>query len=519
MVKRIPWHTLVFFIYPILYLYSANAEYVEINEILIPISVSIGLAAIFVSLFKLVFKSWIKAGLSASCIALIIFNYGLYQDAFIDVFIPFYPKNIWLDHNFYKWISLTLFLLIAWRLWKTKSELIKLNALVNLISIALLLMASITIVQFQIKRFSFDANNGNGEIKTAVGIDPNRPNIYYLIMDAYTRNDILKSYFNYDNSDFTNFLKKEGFYVAEQSISNYGHTVLSIPSALNMCYMDSMVNLLGAQNTDRWPMSNYLNNSKVLRKLRTHKYKTKSYDAAMFPVAYLTSADEFYQTPGTQLSLFHNQLINITILRAFNRRRSINFISPEALHRRKIRNAFTKMEETTTLTEPQYIHGHILAPHQPFLFDKDGNDRDMKSDYNIWNPLDSTSDNSWYKEGYVEQLQYINKRLKTLITKILHESIRPSIIIIQGDHGTASELRNHKGFEGNDFKERFSILNAYYFPDKDYRRLYNEISPVNSFKVIMNKYFNGKFKMEPDKAFYSDWNQPYNFTEVTGLVR
>ena len=108
---------------------------------------------------------------------------------------------------------------------------------------------------------------------------------------------------------------------------------------------------------------------------------------------------------------------------------------------------------------------------------------------------------------------------KQLITKIIHESKRPAIIILQGDHGTASELRNHQGFENNDFKERFSILNAYYFPDKDYSMIYPEISPVNSFKVVMNKYFDKNFKLEEDKAFYGNWDRPFDLVDVTEQVR
>ena len=44
--------------------------------------------------------------------------------------------------------------------------------------------------------------------------------IYYLIFDQYARSDILKKYYNYDNSSFINSLENQGFNVAKESYSN-----------------------------------------------------------------------------------------------------------------------------------------------------------------------------------------------------------------------------------------------------------------------------------------------------------
>jgi len=517
--KQKPWHTALLAVFPILSLYAANIQYVQISDIWAPIAISLLSIFAFFSLFKLLFKSWIKAGLLASLMSIMFFNYGLYQTSMHGSSIPFYPKNIQFDHNFYKWSCLLLLVIVVWRLIKTTKPLVKLNSLLNLFAIVLVSMST-----FNISSFYFQRGQAEDvvEVENATGdeeIDPNRPNIYYLIMDAYTRQDILKDYFDFDNSEFLDFLKSEGFYVADKSISNYGQTILSIPSSMNMMYMDSVINKLGVESEDRWPMAKLLNKSKLLRKLERQKYRTVSYDASMFEVVYLHSADDFYETPGTKLSLFHNQLINTTAIRSFNQRKKIKTLSSEDFHRKKINRAFDLMETVPEETTPHYIHGHVLAPHQPFLFNKDGSPRDMVGEYNIWSPMGMENDNGWYKKGYVGQLQYINTRLKQLITKIIHESERPSIIVIQGDHGTASELRNHEGYENNDFKERFSILNAYYFPDQDYSALYPEISPVNTFKVVLNQYFDEEYELEEDKAFYSDWEHPYELFDVTDAVR
>jgi hypothetical protein len=358
------------------------------------------------------------------------------------------------------------------------------------------------------------------ESDTSSGIQKLRPTIYYLIMDAYTSNDVLRDYFDYDNSAFTDMLKSKGFYVADKSISNYGQTILSVPSALNMMYLDSIIEDLGPQNEDRWPMAKVLNNNIVLQKLKEQNYRSISFDASIMELVYLKSTDDFHETPGTQLNLFQNELLNTTALRAFNRRKKLVTTDPFDFHRKKILEAFRMMGRIAEKVEPFYVHGHVLSPHQPFVFDRNGKSVTPPwGGYSIWAPLRPDSDNSVYKKGYVEQLQYINKKLEELIDKIQSNKDRPAIIIIQGDHGTCSELRNHHGFDNNDFRERFSIMNAYYFPDQEYSDLYKGISPVNSFKVVMNKYFDGNYELEPDRAYFSDWDHPFELTDVTGIIK
>ncbi|MBO6517275.1 MAG: hypothetical protein JJ975_12060 [Bacteroidia bacterium] len=520
MLKAKPWHSLFFAAFPAVFLYSQNIEMVMFSDVIKPLTIILGLAIVLLVILRFVFKSWVKSGLLTSLIMVLALSFGPYYEYCYTWEIPFYPKNIRWDHNFYKWTSLCLILLVSWRLKKSKSKLLKINSLLNFVSVILLLFSAYSIMDFKRKEAKMeDAKFEEVMSDTTEGIQSFRPTIYYLVMDAYTRNDVLQEYFNFDNSEFTNYLKDKGFYVADKAISNYGQTVLSIPSALNMQYLDSVISVLGEKHESRWPMAKVLNNNKVLNTLKKQKYKSISFDASIFEVVYLKDVDVFHQTPGTKFSLYQNELINMSVIRAFNRRKRIVTASPEEFHRKKILEAFNVMGRIPAKSEPYYVHGHILAPHQPFLFDKDGNHVDAGYDYNIWRPFKQSSDNSAYKKGYIGQLQFVNKKLTELIDKILSESKIPPIIIIQGDHGSCSELRNHMGFEDNDFKERFSIMNAYYFPDQDYSMLYDSISPVNSFKVVMNKYFNGKYELEEDKALYSDWAYPYLLYDVTDSIK
>ncbi|HSU72625.1 MAG TPA: hypothetical protein VLJ21_02140, partial [Candidatus Binatia bacterium] len=42
-------------------------------------------------------------------------------------------------------------------------------------------------------------------------------------------------------------------------------------------------------------------------------------------------------------------------------------------------------------------------------------------------------------------------------------------------------------------------INAYYFSDGDYSGLYENITPVNSFRVVFNKYLKTNYSLLPDR--------------------
>ena len=65
-----------------------------------------------------------------------------------------------------------------------------------------------------------------------------KPDVYYIIFDAYPRSDQLLEHFGYDNREMIAFLEDNQFYVAHKSHANYPMTPLSLASSMNMQYMD-----------------------------------------------------------------------------------------------------------------------------------------------------------------------------------------------------------------------------------------------------------------------------------------
>jgi len=74
---------------------------------------------------------------------------------------------------------------------------------------------------------------------------------------------------------------------------------------------------------------------------------------------------------------------------------------------------------------------------------------------------------------------------------------------LQGDHGPWLQPK----------EKRFWILNAYYLPGHN-DELYSTISPVNTFRLIFDAYFGGKYDILPNISYFSPVPNLYEFSEV-----
>lgn len=66
------------------------------------------------------------------------------------------------------------------------------------------------------------------------------------------------------------------------------------------------------------------------------------------------------------------------------------------------------------------------------------------------------------------------------------------------------------------FQERMPILNAYYLPKDGDKYLYPDITPVNSFRLILDLYFGGDYGLLDDQYYFTFYEQPFAVCE--GLV-
>jgi hypothetical protein len=91
------------------------------------------------------------------------------------------------------------------------------------------------------------------------------------------------------------------------------------------------------------------------------------------------------------------------------------------------------------------------------------------------------------------------------------------IIVIQGDHG--SQLyADLNAMESTCYKERMSILNAYYLPGIAADQVSADVTPVNTFRLILKHYFGAPLDHLENKAYFATINAPYSFIDVTNRL-
>lgn len=496
---RPPVYPILFSIYPAVALLGVNVSEVEASVIWRPLLVLAGAALVWMSLLWLLLRDWPRAALAASLTAFLFFTYGRVYEVVKNQTLGGFIVG---RHRYLLVVWSLLAVLAIWWAWKKVKKPGALTSTLNLISAFLLIYPAYQVILYSVReaQTSRQAVSQDASIERADLPLGYAPDIYYIILDAYGRADVLEEMLGYDNTSFLSDLEGMGFYVAECSQSNYGQTMLSLTSSLNMDYLDALTDELDPNADNRAPLRALGKHNAARAFLDAQGYKIVSF-ATNFPVSEWKDADYFLAPPPQGMNEFEIMLAQTSAARA-----PMDMVSgtPEQRtgewYRRRTLFTLQQLEEVVPkLPGPKFVFAHLVIPHHPFVFGPNGEEvRESVSD------VARVPDFPVYQQGYSDHLTYINKRMEEIVRIILETAPHPPIIIIQGDHGPAP-------FDV--IERRMKILNVYYFPDAA-ADLYETITPVNSFRVIFNNYFGQDYEMLDDISYYSAYDIPYNYTIV-----
>lgn len=340
------------------------------------------------------------------------------------------------------------------------------------------------------------------------------PDIFYIILDGYGRSDMLQNEFGINNSYFIDELITRGFFVGSKSQSNYTRTLHSLSSSLNMQYIEEISTKLGGSLL-WWPLANPIQHSQVRGIFENWGYKTIFF-ASGWDYTDIRDGD-IYKTPyPIMLNNFEANFLSFTNFQLLSNidQTLIAFQSNSTL-RKTITFTLNELPEAALIPGPKFVFAHILALHPPYVLDQEGIQTNPEMSFTLKN---LNPGNIEALSSYQNQLIIINDLLLDTIDNIIHNSASPPIIIIQGDHGP-DILFNTKSIENSCLYERFSIFNAYYLPGKYKYTIPSDISPVNTFRMIFNNYFESNLDYLPNKQYISTYYQLHQFTEVTGQTQ
>lgn len=478
--RQILVYPFLFAIYPLLNLYVTNAQKIpfsSVAKILLPI---LGATLALYLVANWLLKASTSAGILTTAIAVALLYYGVFYDVVgavgtIGATVQRHQYLLLLP------VWIILFALVGVLVVRKRFESAQLNAYLNFLSVAII---GVVLVQRAISYVPSLMNNPSSAQAASSVRDDSRPvptqgrslgarievdtlpDVYYIILDAYAREDTLLEYYDFDNSAFLDSLTSKGFYIASESRSNYPQTAMSFPSSLNVDYLDA----LGILDDGLSVEERFFKSFFLVR-------KTENYVARQFSDSGYTTISFRSKSPLVNDEFdprFFNTTIGRALLPSYNMR----------VRRQDLLAIFDGLRKVPQIEGPTFTFAHILAPHPPFVFDREGNFTGVTGygSGNVWLP----------KQAYTDQLLYINHLTEDVVDTILAQSETPPIIIIQADHGTVSSWWRSR--------ESLPILNAYYLPGGG-QYLYPSITPVNSFRLVLDLYFGTDLGLLEDRSY------------------
>jgi hypothetical protein len=505
-------HPFLLAVYPILFLVAHNIAQFAVWEAFPPICYALGIALFLFVVLQLLLRDRERVGVVVSLLAVCFYAYGHLFELVDDVRIG--PLNFGRQSVMcLAWLG--VFAVVITLVVRTRKSLHGVTNLLNVMGLALVVLSLFTIVTRSIGGSDADPKKGTATSDTnramitpvadaaATSLD-SLPDIYYIILDGHASQRTLQKVYNYDNAKFIDHLRSRGFFVADQSHSNYPHTVLSLASSLNMKYLDDLAATMRDGNV---PAVKMIRNNEVAGFLKRQGYRHLHFATGWDATNSSDVADEVVNS--NDVREFQALLYETTLLRAFTQ---------DALRERARQSKISILHRLMGMhrgPKPQFVFAHVLLPHPPFIFGAHGEEHGAPSlqlgRYSEWKD----------REGYVGQLAFVDSLVGRVVDSLLTNVKPRPVIIVQGDHGPASYDQWEQPTD-EFVNERFGILNAIYIPDArgagvlDWlRRTNGAVTPVNTFRVILNSYFGGEFPVLPDRSFISRPEENLVLSEVT----
>ncbi len=523
---ELPVHPFLFGAYAVLFLWSRNVDKVRTVDTLMPLAVVVGGIAVVFGVALLALRNAWKSAFATSVIAILFFSYGhVIGSSTIEIQeAATAPKNqgLWLA----VWALIAIVgIVVAIR---ARSEALRrVSFVVNVVLGVMLAMTVVTIgtekardraasVPGHASASAVSATRATPRATTAPVATANQRDVYFIILDRYANQQTLAENYDHDNSYFIDGLRERGFYVASKSRGPYPKTPHSIQTTLNMNYVD-----LPKESRDWQLVYDKLKNPRSAQFLKSKGYKYVLMGSGYHSLRSDPAADiniVYDPKSGPAVTEFSQVLYDSTVLSAIAKRLRFDALDPRWQAFERAQFQYEEIPRVAKMPEPTFMFAHILITHPPYV---------VRGDCSF--KPESELNEETIDEAYVDTVECEGRKTLELIDEL--QNVPPDeqpIIVIQGDEGPGPVGWNPSTKAHYDWTtspqqvmlEKFRIFNSYYLPGLDAPGLYQNISPVNSFRLIFNKYFGADLPLLPDRSYvFRDELHPYEFIDVTERVK
>lgn len=440
-------------IYPVLSLFLNNINEVRFTEILLPVFINIIISEIIFAIIYAVTRQYIASIAYSVVLFYIGMNFKEYFYKLIDTVYYWNAVPIVL--------YLTIVILII--IHQTKLRLI-LDKLLLFATIGVVCAAGLTLfnnADILMKQSTVHDNTTANKIDNITNVIDKRadlPNIYYIILDEYSSFKQMKKWYDYDNKEFYDFLKKYNFNIVSDS-QNESMNTLTIHITTNLINLD----YVSTDNTDFFGSQQKRNNPYLFKLLDEYGYTIEYYG-------------------GPAIGWKNNEMVNNQSTTASGEK----FI--DLIYKNNILYPFVKKEKTAAAEKElkfweqflntersknnNFVFFHSNGGHIPFSFDEYGNKISFTKSMDLRD-----------KSVYIAQYKYITRLTMDAVKQIINKEPN-SVIIIMSDH-SMRYLEDDSGKKIIPIHDFQQVLNAVYFQGKKID-LADNLSGVNTLRTILD---------------------------------
>jgi hypothetical protein len=345
-----------------------------------------------------------------------------------------------------------------------------------------------------------------------------RPHFFLIILDKYTGTRSLRANYGFDNTEFEQALKQRGFIVPPTPRANYVQTFLALAAMLNWQYLDDVVARLGPNSNDWTSTYSLVEDNRTWRALKGAGYRFVFLPTASGPTVRNRFADVQLPDSGHVTHEFEAVWLRTTLLlplieaacRALDCDDGRLPYAPESAT--FLDWKFAQLPLLAESDQPVFVFAHFLLPHEPYVYDEACVHRRP-----LWPRVDDGAEEMKVKEAYVAQIRCLNRKLEELVDQIQRRAKRPTIIMLQADHGHARlgrELPPLGQAAPTKVAERTDIFAAYRLPRAPAGLINDSIGPVNAMRAIMRYYYGLDLPPLEEATYWSATKLPYALTRI-----
>ena len=297
-----------------------------------------------------------------------------------------------------------------------------------------------------------------------------RPNVFLVILDGYSRLDVLSQVAGFDNAPVVAALRDQGFVVLGKSVANYPLTYLSVSSLLATDYVAVPENPRFTRRSHFYDVIQ--GNNPWVASFRAMGYHY-AHSGNVWGGSACSGREDFClnsleDVPTREIDLTIVQMTPLRLLLpsvvTTTERGNLEFIEDglDAIYQRA----------------PFFFFGHTMPPHPPFERRADCSRKKRLPSLEWWS----------YPQEYKDNTLCVNSQLTRLVDKVIARD-PDAILVFLSDHGSGFTKPFEQGLEqwtDDMIAERFPSFVAIRVPARCRQQLPDNLSNVNVGRFVVS---------------------------------